>query len=445
MLQHIRKFESEAAQRQIRKIMWVHLASDIFYSLILIAGQCYREFLLLLALQLPVHILMRRLAHKVNSKLKFLMLLLQHLTLFIFANILGEQALVQLLFLSVFFSQIIHLQPKRWMEWAAVLLGPVLWNSLEWQSYDVFPLTGVYPEWMITTVRFAVLNSSFVFLYLIFDLLRVRHLEIQNEMVASGMNLQQAKNTMERQQSTLVQNSKMQALGEMAGGIAHEINNPLSIIVAQLYTLKARVQKGTLSADELKESLQNLELSSGRISQIVQSLLQISGDGVRDPFQNVSVRAILAHTESLCRQKFQHHGIELTIDKSVSESLQIPCHQSQIAQVLLNLLSNAFDAVAEAKERWVRVWTVHDSERLVFIVSDSGPGVPPQQKERLFLPFSSTKPIGKGIGLGLSISKGIVEQHQGILWLDTSARYTTFKMELPLAVPAADVSDPRNS
>jgi signal transduction histidine kinase len=298
---------------------------------------------------------------------------------------------------------------------------------------------------MITTVRFAVLNSSFVFLYLIFDLLRVRHLEIQNEMVASGMNLQQAKNTMERQQSTLVQNSKMQALGEMAGGIAHEINNPLSIIVAQLYTLKARVQKGTLSADELKESLQNLELSSGRISQIVQSLLQISGDGVRDPFQNVSVRAILAHTESLCRQKFQHHGIELTIDKSVSESLQIPCHQSQIAQVLLNLLSNAFDAVAEAKERWVRVWTVHDSERLVFIVSDSGPGVPPQQKERLFLPFSSTKPIGKGIGLGLSISKGIVEQHQGILWLDTSARYTTFKMELPLAVPAADVSDPRNS
>jgi signal transduction histidine kinase len=437
MLQHIRKFESEAAQRQIRKIMGVHLASDIFYSLILIVGQCYRECLLLMTLQLPVHIVMWRLSHKVNSKAKFLMLLLQHLTLFTFANILGEQALIQLLFLSVFFSQIIHLHPKRWLEWAAVLLGPILWNILEWQNYNVFQLTRSYPEWMITTIRFAVLNSSFIFLYLIFDLLRVRHLEIQNEMVASGMNLQQAKNTIERQQSALVQNSKMQALGEMAGGIAHEINNPLSIIVAQLYALKARAQKGILSAHELTESLQNLEQSSGRISHIVQSLLQISGDGARDPFQNVSVQTILAHTESLCRQKFQHHGIELTIDKNVPASLQIPCHQSQLAQVLLNLLSNAFDAVVESKERWVRVWTVHDSERLVFIVSDSGPGVPPQQKERLFQPFSSTKPIGKGIGLGLSISKGIAEQHQGNLWLDTSARYTTFKMELPLANPAS--------
>jgi C4-dicarboxylate-specific signal transduction histidine kinase len=252
-------------------------------------------------------------------------------------------------------------------------------------------------------------------------------------MVASGMNLQQAKATIERQQSALVQNSKMQALGEMAGGIAHEINNPLSIIVAQLYTLKARMTKGTLSAQDLQESLQNLEQSSGRISHIVQSLLQISGDGTRDPFQNVSVQSILAHTELLCRQKFQHHGIELTVDKNVPESLLIPCHQSQIAQVLLNLLSNAFDAVAEAQERWVRVWTVHDSERVVFIVTDSGQGVLPQQKERLFQPFSSTKPIGKGMGLGLSISKGIVEQHQGNLWLDTSARYTTFKMELLLA------------
>jgi signal transduction histidine kinase len=325
------------------------------------------------------------------------------------------------------------------MEWAAVLLGPILWNVLEWQDYNVFQLARTQPEWMITAIRFAVLNSSFLFLYLIFDVLRLRYLEMQNEMIASGMNLQQAKSTMEHQQSVLVQNSKMQALGEMAGGIAHEINNPLSIIVAQLYTLKARVTKGTLSAQELAESLQNMEQSSARISHIVQSLLQISGDGVRDPFQNVSVRAILAHMESLCRQRFQHHGIELNVDKDVPDWLLIPCHQSQIAQVLLNLLSNAFDAVAEARERWVKVWTVHDTERVVFIVTDSGPGLLPQQKERLFQPFSSTKPIGKGIGLGLSISKGIVEQHQGNLWLDASARFTTFKMELPLANPALEI------
>lgn len=432
MLHQIRKFEIEAQRRQIRKIMWSQLVSDSFYALIFIAGQRYFEFLLLLALQLPIHFMLRRLSVQVDSRLKCIVILLQHLTFFVFAAILGEKALVQLLSLSAFLSQIIHLRPKRWMEWTAVLLAPILWNILEWRDYDIFQLPRTHPEWMITTIRLGILNSSFIFLYLIFDFLRLRHRELENEMVASGMNLQQAKATIERQQSALVQNSKMQALGEMAGGIAHEINNPLSIIVAQLYALKARLIKGALSAQDLQESLQNLEQSSSRISHVVQSLLQISGDGARDPFQSVSVLALLDHTEALCRQKFQHHGIELTVDKNVPEALMIPCHQSQIAQVLLNLLSNAFDAVAEAQERWVRVWTVHDSERLVFIVTDSGQGVLPQQKERLFQPFSSTKPIGKGMGLGLSISKGIVEQHQGNLWLDTSARYTTFKMELPL-------------
>ncbi|HET9236178.1 MAG TPA: HAMP domain-containing sensor histidine kinase [Oligoflexus sp.] len=432
MLQQIRKFEIEAQRRQIRKIMWSQLVSDSFYALIFIAGQRYFEFLLLLAFQVPIHFMLRRLSVQVDSRLKCIVILLQHLTFFVFAAILGEKALVQLLSLSAFLSQIIHLRPKRWMEWAAVLLAPILWNILEWRDYDIFQLPRTHPEWMITAIRLGILNSSFIFLYLIFDFLRLRHRELENEMVASGMNLQQAKATIERQQSALVQNSKMQALGEMAGGIAHEINNPLSIIVAQLYALKARLIKGMLSAQELQESLHNLQQSSGRISHIVQSLLQISGDGARDPFQNVSVLALLDHTEALCRQKFQHYGIELTVAKHIPETLMIPCHQSQIAQVLLNLLSNAFDAVAEAQERWVRVWTVHDSERVVFIVTDSGQGVLPQQKERLFQPFSSTKPIGKGMGLGLSISKGIVEQHHGNIWLDTSARYTTFKMELPL-------------
>ncbi len=439
MLQQFKKFETELHRRQIRKIMWPTLVSDIFYSLILIAAHCYFELLLFLSLQIPIHILLRRLSHKVDSRLKFLMLLLQNLTFFVFASLLGEKALVQLLFLSAFLSQIIHLRPKRCVEWLAVLLAPILWNILEWRDYNLFQITRAYPEWMTMAIRFASINSSFIFLYLIFDFLRMRHQELENEMVASGISLQQAKSMIEQQQSALGQSSRMQALGEMAGGIAHEINNPLSIIVAQVYTLKARMLKGKLSSHDLSESLQNLEQSSGRISHVVQSLLQVSGDGMRDLFTNVSVLAILDHMESLTRQKFQHHGIELTIDRNVPQSLFIPCHQSQIAQVLLNLLSNAFDAVLDVSERWVKVWTVHDAERVVFIVSDSGAGLSPQQKERLFQPFSSTKPIGKGMGLGLSISKGIVEQHQGNLWLDTSARFTTFKMELPLVHPVSEV------
>ncbi|HYX37302.1 MAG TPA: ATP-binding protein [Oligoflexus sp.] len=436
MHQHIKKSEMEAHQRQIRKLTRFHALSDLVYVLIFIVGQRYRELVVLLLLQIPVNLLLLRLVHNLNSRLKALMILLQNTTLFIFANILGEAAMVQVLFLCAFLSQITHLRPQRGIEWAAVLAGPVLWNILEWHNYNVFHLTRSQPEWMVPLMRLVIINSSFIFLFLVFDFLRLRFMEIQNEMVAVGTHLQQAKSTIERQQSALVQNSRMQALGEMAGGIAHEINNPLSIIEAQVYALRAKLQKGALTTADMVDSIQNLEKTSTRISHIIQSLLQISGDGKRDAFQNVSVVSILAHVEDLCRQKFQHHGVDLMIDKDVPESLLIPCHQSQIAQVLLSLLSNAFDAVLGASERWVRVWTVHDTERVVFIVSDSGPGLAPQQKSRLFQPFSSSKPIGKGIGLGLSIAKGMVEQHQGLLWLDTSARFTTFKVELPLANPS---------
>jgi signal transduction histidine kinase len=439
MLQQVRKSEAEANRRQVRNIRRTLMVMDSLFALTFLFGQCYRELFVLLGFVIPMHLILWRLEHKPESRLKALLIALQNLTFFVIAGLIGERAFVQLIALSAFLSQIILLHPQRRLEWAAVFLGPILWNILEWQNYDLFQLPRMQPEWMITALRFSILNSSFLFLFLILDFLRMRFLEIQNEMIASGIHLQQAKNTIERQQSALVQNSKMQALGEMAGGIAHEINNPLSIIVAQLYTLKARAQKGTLSAVELNESLQNLEQSSGRISQIVQSLLLISGDGARDPFQDISVRDILAHVETLCRQKFQHHGIELIVERHVPASLMIHCHQSQIAQALLNLLSNAHDAVADAPKRWVRVWTAHDKERVVFIVADSGPGLTSQQKERLFQPFFSTKPIGKGMGLGLSIAKGIVEQHQGHLWLDTSARFTTFKLELPLTQPASEI------
>src|SRR5262249_34026595 len=105
---------------------------------------------------------------------------------------------------------------------------------------------------------------------------------------------------------------------------------------------------------------------------------------------------------------------------------------TQIGQVLLNLLSNAFDAVEHAPEKWVALSFSHQDGRVEIAIEDSGPGIPGDLRQRMFQPFFTTKPVGKGTGLGLSISHGIIHAHGGSLVLDESSDHTRFVMSLPL-------------
>jgi PAS domain S-box-containing protein len=240
-----------------------------------------------------------------------------------------------------------------------------------------------------------------------------------------------ARETIARHEKSILYASKMAALGEMAGGIAHEINNPLAIISGQAQLCLELMDIGEATPEQMTKSLQKIRQWVGRTATIIQGLRQFSRDGTHDPFHVSRVNEIIEKTFELCRETFNRHGVKLDISIPSSD-LQIECRPVQISQVLLNLLQNAMHAVELGVDRWVRVTVESSRNEVTFRVIDSGPGVPIAIRDKIMQPFFTTKETGKGTGLGLSISKGLVEGHRGQIYLEPGTEHTCFVVKLPI-------------
>lgn len=232
------------------------------------------------------------------------------------------------------------------------------------------------------------------------------------------------------QQLRIVSASKMSALGEMAGGIAHEINNPLAIIIGKAGQLKFLASNPAPNLAKLVEGLTKIEGTAERIARIVRGLRSFSRSGESDPFQPVSSREIVTDTLELCRERFKHHEIELRTGTVCDE--EVECRSVQISQVLLNLLNNALDAVKGTPNAWVEISSDASDGDILFRVCDSGPGIPAEIAERMMEPFFTTKEIGQGTGLGLSIAHGIAREHRGRLEYDNATGHTRFTLTIPI-------------
>lgn len=239
----------------------------------------------------------------------------------------------------------------------------------------------------------------------------------------------------EEERLRLTQSSKMASLGEMAAGMAHEINNPLMIIQAKVDFLKNACQQGPLDREKVRSELIKIELASDRIIKIIKGLKTFSRQSEGDPISQVSLRQILDETLDLCREKFHHGDIELRLLRSSpdGEAAQflMDGYGAQLSQVLLNLLSNSYDSIEKLSEKWIEIELVETEHRLKIFVTDSGNGIPRSIAEKMMQPFFTTKEVGKGTGLGLSISRGILESHQGHLIYDPTCPNTRFIIDLP--------------
>ncbi len=236
-------------------------------------------------------------------------------------------------------------------------------------------------------------------------------------------------------QVKLMNSAKMSSLGEMAGGLAHEINNPLTIIIGKASQLANRIESGKQDLDKSLDDLRRIEQTALRIAKIVNGLRVFSRNADKDLMSKTSVEKIVEDTFELCRQKLKYNNIKLTV-KGLT-GIQIECRSSQISQALLNILNNAHDAIEALQEKWIEIEATSDGEFVTIFVTDSGRGIASDIQEKIMQPFFTTKDVGKGTGLGLSISKGLVESHNGCIYFDAKHQHTRFVIELPILQPVS--------
>src|SRR5262249_48716332 len=229
----------------------------------------------------------------------------------------------------------------------------------------------------------------------------------------------------------VVSSARLSALGMMAGGIAHEINNPLGIIHAYASNFLEMVNDGDLSRPEVERLCSRILESTERIASIVKSLRQIAREGAGDPLTPASVGQMIDQALELCRERFRIHSIRLVSAKT-DRNLRVRCREVQIVQILLNLLRNAFDAISSLDgERWIAIESAEREQKVILSVIDSGRGIAAPLRERIMEPFFTTKPPGKGTGLGLSISRSIAQDHGGELRYEERDGHTCFSLILP--------------
>ena len=230
-----------------------------------------------------------------------------------------------------------------------------------------------------------------------------------------------------------LQSAQMATLGEMASGVAHEINNPLAIVQGKVRQIDRAIQNEKIDVDKIRVDIQKILSTTDRIVKIVKALRSFSRDSTNDPFDSVWVSSIINEVLELSSERFKNHGVELRLN--LIDDARIQCRGAQIGQVLMNLVNNGHDAVMDGEyteNKWVQIESKKIGNYIVISVMDSGMGIPEDVAKKMMQPFFTTKGVGKGTGLGLSISKGIAEEHLGSLRYVAQSTQTCFVVELPI-------------
>jgi C4-dicarboxylate-specific signal transduction histidine kinase len=232
-------------------------------------------------------------------------------------------------------------------------------------------------------------------------------------------------------QAHLVQTAKLASIAELATGVAHELNNPLNNIGLFAGNLIERVEAGSLTATDLIPALRNILEQVKKGSQIVNSLRTFAG---QSPWLHTSVNlnGLVESSVVLLKQELLAHHIDLRMQLSQDE-LIVQGDRLQLQQVVTNLLMNARDAVVSTATKVITIMTSRHLEHARLTIEDTGTGIPLDVHDRIFDPFFTTKDVGKGTGLGLPVSYGIIKEHHGRIWCEsTPEKGSTFSLELPL-------------
>lgn len=226
--------------------------------------------------------------------------------------------------------------------------------------------------------------------------------------------------------------SRFAAIGELAAGVAHEINNPLNIIAGAAQCIK----KSAADHSQLKDSdiifmAKQIDHTVHRIAGIVDGLRTLSKSRPEMVKEPMVVYELMEDLINVSVERFRTEGVLLEIKGDFDA--EVSGDRGQLAQVFLNLLNNAFDAVRDLKqdERWVKISGGVDQTTFRFAIKNGGPPIPIDHRLKIFEPFFTTKEVGTATGIGLSLSKTIIDEHGGRLMVDWNQPCPCFVVELP--------------
>lgn len=311
------------------------------------------------------------------------------------------------------------------MPWAII---PIMVCGLVLGYFQIFVAALIFLIPMSTLFRFVdpkihtmiagqmVVFSAAVFIIVLYTYSRKRYEEQLNKERARSVN-----------------DARLSSLGEMASGIAHEINSPLAAIALRSEQ-GGRFVESQLPSSSAKEKLvsifDQIYKTSEKIDKIVKGMRTFSRNAEADPKIEVTVWSILEDTLSLCLERIKRKGTDVTWEFS-NKDLSISCRPSQIGQVLLNLINNSEQAIEHNLEKWIKIAVSEYDNRVIIKITDSGKGISSKIQSKIFDPFYTTKEVGKGTGLGLSLSREIMHEHGGTLDIDKNSENTCFVMSIP--------------
>ena len=275
------------------------------------------------------------------------------------------------------------------------------------------------------------LNLTLVILFVACLASVVAALLLARKMVSCLAESDEQKQIMNQQ---IVETGKLAAIGELAAGIAHEINNPVATMVEEAGWMEDLLEdeefQGTKQLEEFQRSLNQIKSQGGRCKQITHKLLSFARK-TDARIQEVNLYELIDEMVALSAQRAKYSNVEIvtTLQRALPN---LHASVSEMQQVFLNLINNAIDAM-EKKGGKIHISIKTESQSLVIRVADTGPGIPEANLERVFDPFFTTKPVGKGTGLGLSICYGIIAKMGGKIDVRSAIDVgTTFRIELPL-------------
>lgn len=230
----------------------------------------------------------------------------------------------------------------------------------------------------------------------------------------------------------LSNSQKIASISKMVDRIAHEINNPLMIIQGCSDIIKKSFDRNALDPQKLEKYTHRLNSNISRMSHIISSLKAFSNEENQDSYQISTLQFLVDEALQICRSEFDLSGIEIKVHFP-DQDVEVYAKRTELIDAFYHIFKNAIQAIDQNEEKWVKIEVTIKQDKAFLTITDSGLGIASEVVESILEPFFTTRPVGGGLGLGLTYSHGVINRHKGKIFYNSMSKNTEFIIELPQA------------